>query len=109
MRFVARWLANPASLNTAVAGTRQHRGKQGIETNGKPDIKKAHGSFPCFVCGTLGRAFGSIFFPRWLLVSARPANAADSFQSVMDLDLQKRICWHQPSLVADDIMATSRK
>lgn len=40
MWFMARWLAVPASLNSVVAGTRQHRGKQEMKTNGKPETER---------------------------------------------------------------------
>ena len=53
MWFMARWLAVPASLNTAVAGTRRHGEKQETKTIGELE----HGYFHAFVYGTL--AFGS--------------------------------------------------
>ena len=53
--LMARWLAVPASLNRAVAGARQHRGKQETKME-SVGLRRKHGCFHALDLVLLGAA-----------------------------------------------------
>lgn len=95
MWFMGRWLAVPASLNTAVAGTRQHGGKQETKTNGRSDTEKKHGYSHALCMVLFGALLGQHVAHLLCLGFCMASECGRLFAIGLHPDLQKRICWHQ--------------
>ena len=107
---MGRWLAVPASLNRAVAGTRQHHGKQEKLIDGKPETKKKikHGCFHAFCLILLGAPFDENL-PTSCFGFCMASECGRLFSIGVSLRSAERTCWHQLFLVPGDAIATPRK